>query len=333
MIYITGDTHGEYGRFSNKRMKNQGIELGENDYVIVCGDFGLCWAKDRTFDYNCRNFAEKKYTILWIQGNHENYDMIEEYPIEEWHGGKVRHIVRDKVILLERGQVFEIEEKSFFTFGGASSHDVQGGILDRDDVDYEKERCKAVRSGLPFRIRHESWWKQELPSEEEMEEGRNNLAKYNYKVDYILTHCCSTTMQNMIEKGPGHFLKADILTDYLQEIEEKTQYKHWFFGHYHEDRCVDDKHTILYYAIMEIDGNSEEKLLDLPILGKPKYQCGDVVEWRWGSNDKKIGKIEIVDAYGTFEQNLEPSYDILEENGLYKHICESKILHKVKVRK
>ena len=108
MIYITGDTHGEYGRFSNKRMRKQGMELDEKDYVIVCGDFGLCCAKDKTFDYNCKNLAEKKYTILWVQGNHDNYDMIAEYPVEEWHGGKVRHIVRDKVILLERGQVFEI---------------------------------------------------------------------------------------------------------------------------------------------------------------------------------------------------------------------------------
>ena len=300
--------------------------------MIVCGDFGLCWAKDRTFDYNCKNFAEKKYTILWIQGNHENYyDMIEEYPIEEWHGGKVRHIVRDKVILLERGQVFEIEGKSFFTFGGASSHDVQGGILDRDDIDYDNDRRKAIRSGLPFRIRHESWWEQELPSDEEMEEGRNNLAKCNYKVDYILSHCCSTTVQKMLDKGPGHLLKADILTDYLQEIEEKTQYKHCFFGHYHEDRCVDDKHTLLYYAITKIDGNLEGNLLDIPILGKPKYQCGDMVKWGWEPNDKKTGMIEIVDAYGTFDQNLEPSYDILvkEENCLYKHICKSEILRKV----
>ena len=86
MIYITGDTHGEFGRFSNKRMRKQGLELGENDFVIVCGDLGLCWAKDKTFTYNCKNFAEKKYTTLWIQGNHENYDMIEEYPIEGWQG-------------------------------------------------------------------------------------------------------------------------------------------------------------------------------------------------------------------------------------------------------
>lgn len=64
------------------------MELTKEDYIIICGDFGLCWAKDKTFEYHCKNFAEKPYTILWVQGNHENYDMIGEYPLEERHGGK-----------------------------------------------------------------------------------------------------------------------------------------------------------------------------------------------------------------------------------------------------
>lgn len=113
MVYLTGDTHNEFTRLSNKYFKKYDLEIGENDYIIVCGDLGLCWSKDKTFEWNCKWFAEKPYTLLWVQGNHENYDMIDEYPIEKWHGGNVRHIVRDKVILLERGQIFDIEGKSF----------------------------------------------------------------------------------------------------------------------------------------------------------------------------------------------------------------------------
>ena len=328
MIYITGDTHGEYGRFSNRRMKKQGMELGESDYVIVCGDFGLCWSKDKTFDYNCKFFEEKKYTTLWIQGNHENYDMIAEYPVEEWHGGKVRHIVRDKIILLERGQVFEIEGKTFFTFGGASSHDIQGGVLDRDDIDFDDDRRKAIKSGLPFRINHESWWEQELPNEVELEEGRKNLTAYDYKVDYVITHCCATSIQEVIDKGPGHLLKPDILTDYLQEIEGKLGYKHWFFGHYHMELDVDDKHSLLYHAIVPIE--EHEPLERVPIPGRPCYHREDMVRIKWDDTEK-VGKITVVDAFGTFEQSEEPSYDILveEDNCLYKHICESEILGKI----
>lgn len=252
MIFITGDTHGEFSRFSNKRMKSRGINLTENDYVIVCGDLGLCWKKDGTFDYDCKFFKEKPYALLWVQGNHENFDMIAEYPIEEWHGGKVRHIIRDKIILLERGQVFEIEGKSFFTFGGASSHDVQGGILDRNDLDFDDDRRKAIDRDLPFRILHETWWPQELPTKEEMDEGIHNLKKVYFRVDYVITHCCATSLQNELTKDCGNTYMADILTDYLQTIEDKLDYKHWYFGHYHRDGKVNKKHSALYLDIIHL---------------------------------------------------------------------------------
>lgn len=40
------------------------------------------------------------------------------------------------------------------------------------------------------------------------------------------------------------------------------------------------------------------------------------------------GTVEIIDRYGTFEQNEEPSYDIYRKsnNTLYKHIRQSSIL-------
>ena len=45
-----------------------------------------------------------------------------------------------------------------------------------------------------FRINHKSWWKEELPSEEEMEEGIKNLKSHDQKVDYIVTHCPYTSL-------------------------------------------------------------------------------------------------------------------------------------------
>lgn len=253
MIYITGDTHGEFGRFARKRMKRKNLDLTENDYVIICGDMGLCWAEDATFRYDCDFFAKKPYTTLWVQGNHENYDMIETYPLEEWHGGKVRHIVRDKVILLERGQIFEIEGQTFFTFGGASSHDISGGILDRNSDDFKRLQKKAQAKNLPYRIIHESWWPQELPTETEMKEGINNLEKAGFKVDYVITHCCGSVLQKEMCEKNGKSYEADVLNEYLQRLEEKTEYRHWFFGHYHMDLpYFDEKHSAMYYGILKL---------------------------------------------------------------------------------
>ena len=66
------------------------------------------------------------------------------------------------------------------------------------------------------------------------------------------------------------------------------------------------------------------------MIGKPKFQRGDKVKFTWtrdGQEISKTGSIYIVDAYGTFEQNNEVSYDIFveEENCLYKHFVESMV--------
>ena len=49
-------------------------------------------------------------------------------------------------------------------------------------------------------------------------------------------------------------------------------------------------------------------------------------------DDEKCGMIQIVDAYGTFEQEDEPSYDICveEENCLYKRdgYCKESMLNR-----
>lgn len=73
------------------------------------------------------------------------------------------------------------------------------------------------------------------------------------------------------------------------------------------------------------------------ILGKPKYSKGDKVTFKFRFNIETMeeetiaGEIYIVDAYGTFFDESEPSYDIFVEHysegdkTLFKHIPESRI--------
>jgi len=254
MIYVTGDTHGSFSRFTKKSRWRVQAESDEEDFVIVCGDFGLLWAKDKELEYNLDWMSRLPFTILWVQGNHENYDLIAEYPVEEWNGGKVRKILPN-IILLERGQVFLIDGKTFFTFGGAKSGDVQGGIFDRNDPNYTDLVKKANRKRLPYRVKHFSWWEEELPTEEEMQEGRKNLEKVSYCVDYVITHCASSEMQDLItgmlhSRGSISYHSAsDRLTAYFSELEQKLQYHHWYFGHYHFNENLDSKHTVLYETV------------------------------------------------------------------------------------
>ena len=64
--------------------------------------------------------------------------MLNAFPVYEWQGGKI-HRVRPHVLHLMREQVFEINGTSFFTMGGAASHDIQDGILDPASPDFEQE--------------------------------------------------------------------------------------------------------------------------------------------------------------------------------------------------
>lgn len=66
------------------------------------------------------------------------------------------------------------------------------------------------------------------------------------------------------------------------------------------------------------------------MIGKPKYKIEDNVAFVFKGREIS-GVIYIVDSYGTFEQNEEPSYDIYSplENCLFKHVRESSVLGKI----
>lgn len=78
-----------------------------------------------------------------------------------------------------RGEIFDIDNKKFFTFGGDSSHNIQDGILNLDEKDMQNEI--------------------------------KNLEKTNFKINYIISHCYSTSIQALLRREN---YKKDYLTDY-----------------------------------------------------------------------------------------------------------------------
>jgi len=142
--------------------------------------------------------------------------------------------------------VLNLQGKKFFTFGGAKSHDISDGILEPGDKrikEWDKDYNKM------FRVNGVSWWREEMPSQEEMDEGICNLQKENNKVDYILTHCPPTSVLKQMNNNYG----SDYLTDYLQAIKENIKYKKWLFGHMHANENYQwDKAACLYEQIVRI---------------------------------------------------------------------------------
>ncbi len=233
MLYITGDTHGEEQRFLymdsiiDKTLK-------ANDKLFITGDFGYVF----TDSYRERRFldfmAEKPYMILFVDGNHENFELLKEFPEEEWCGGKVRVIRRDcenkpKIIHLMRGQVFTIEDKRIFAFGGACSVD------------------RYMRT--PYR----TWWPQELPNDEELKEAVANLQKVDNHVDYIVTHTGPEYVMNRLYGGIE--AKEKPLNNFLEWVRENVEFKHWFMGHHHMELNVTPDISILWFQLKDMQTN------------------------------------------------------------------------------
>lgn len=282
MIFSTGDTHGPnpiglhsvdgFGRRFNREYFPEQKEMTRNDFIIICGDFGGIWNYDSRYDSTRSSFkericldhgeskeerywlnwlAEKPFTILFCDGNHENFDRLSNaYPEVDFSGGRA-HRIRENVYHLMRGYVFILNELSFFVFGGARSHDISGGILRPYEYETEKEFKTAYKEiqdfGSPFRVEHLSWWKEELPSEEEMERGLRNLSMYNWAVDYVISHCAPASVAALVG-----FSDRDRLTQYFERICEKLTFRKWLFGHYHDNKQVLEKYVMLYEQVVRI---------------------------------------------------------------------------------
>lgn len=233
-IFITGDTHGsiELKKLSNKNFPTAKT-LTKEDTVIICGDAGFMWDNSNETKYWDDWAEDRPFTIISVFGNHSNYDSLRAIPITEWNEAKVRR-VRPHVMYIENGEIFTLNNQTFFCMGGAASVD------------------KA------YRKEGKSWWAAEIPTWNEMEYAANNLRIHNFQVDNIITHCGPNYI---VDKLFPYEHAYDSVTNFLEKfVRMTTTFNHWWIGHYHVDRSYDNqKFEILYKNILEImpNGNWE----------------------------------------------------------------------------
>ena len=219
MIYVTGDTHGDLSRFSLWRTR----KLRRGDTLIVLGDFGFLWQGGEAEEKILRRLGRRRYRILFLDGAHENFQLLNQYPTQQWNGGLVRPI-SGKLMHLCRGQIFSIEGKRIFVMGGGESD--------------EKE----------YRARQEKWFEQELPSPAELETARSNLAAAGGRVDYVLTHDCSSRLKVFLGIGS----ESHPLGQFLTEQEKNLQFQKWFFASIHLDKPIPPRHQAVYQQILPL---------------------------------------------------------------------------------
>lgn len=263
MVLITGDIHASTQDLWYRISKVP--ELTKDDYLIICGDFGLIWHNPdyiksiihctederETFmaewEKNEKKLdeleAEFPCTILFVDGNHENHDRLDALEVSEWHSGKV-HKIREHIIHLMRGEVFEIEGKKYLAFGGADSHDIQGGILEFDTDHFLEDYKKAYATQVPFRINKVSWWEREVPSFEEYYKAMDAAGD---DIDVILTHECAAEDKHLL-----HWENPELLCWWIQDIRNKCSNAYHYCGHYHLDKTLSPKSKCVFEKIMEV---------------------------------------------------------------------------------
>ncbi len=223
MIYITGDTHGRPARLSRESMPFAEV-WGKRDTLIVCGDFGYLMNNTKREELFLRELSFRPYTICFLDGNRENFDLLEKIKPTLWRGGLV-HRLRPNVIHLMRGQIFELEGQRLFTFGGGCS-------IDRDR-----------------RYENVDWWAREMPSSDEYAAALHNLSLANMRVDYILTHTApQTVMSQVYLPNPNE----RPLNDFLESLYMRVAYKRWYFGHLHIDAALDNGLYAMFTSVREL---------------------------------------------------------------------------------
>ena len=223
MVYITGDTHGDISWFKNPKLK----KLGEKDILIICGDFGFLWnPKSEAEKKNLEILKSKKYTICFLDGAHENFDMLDAYTPYRWKGGNA-HKIANNIFHLMRGEIFTLDNKTFFVMGGES-----------DDRDMREPGV--------------SWWEEEMPNAEEIKNAEDNLKDANYNVNYILSYEAPAVAKDFLKLHLKEAAKISPLNTYLQELTKNVDYYHWYFGSLHTDLQISKKMTAVFNEIHEI---------------------------------------------------------------------------------
>jgi hypothetical protein len=234
-IFLTGDTHASHDiqKLTSKNWP-EGSNLTKEDVLIILGDFGLLWSSHRTKEeeHFLHWLDDKPWTTCVVDGNHENFDLIDHLP-PTWRFGNEVGIIGRNIFHLKRGNLYRINKRKVLAIGGADSID------------------KA------YRTEGKSWWPQETITDKDIRKAKDSVEEAMFQVDVVVTHCapsdigliaCPTNYKHMFQPS----VSEQQLSWFLES--SGLSFDSWFFGHYHTDTSIAyRKFYCLYNKVMELD--------------------------------------------------------------------------------
>jgi 3-oxoacid CoA-transferase subunit A len=217
MIYLTGDTHGEFGRVRDFCKK---MGTTREDILIILGDAGINYFQGKRSEQLKEELDDISVTLFCIHGNHEQRPYaISTYEETEWHGGIVYAEENHPFILFAKdGEIYDFHGKKAIAIGGAYSVD------------------KYYRLAMDY-----AWFENEQPSEEIKRYVEEQLDSCNWKVDYVLSHTAPLRYEPVEVFLPIDQTRVDKSTEvWLGQIEKRLHYRRWYCGHYHTAKRIDN---------------------------------------------------------------------------------------------
>ena len=224
MIYVTSDTHGDADRFRAPAVRR----LRRGDTLVVLGDFGFVWDGSKAEKKQLKKLSRRRYKLLFIDGSHENFALLAQYPEVDFAGGRAQQLGKN-LYRLQRGGLYTVEGKTLLVLGGGES-------LDRES------REEGV-----------TWWPEELPAAEELARCDAALDACGGRVDFILTHDAPARLLGFLKLDKDSVLyEENALELYLDGLMKRAQYRLWCFGRYHLDQPVGTTVCAVYKKVIPL---------------------------------------------------------------------------------
>ena len=246
-FFITGDTHGDFRRFLPERFYEQET-LTKEDFVTVCGDLGGVWYGDHRDDEGLDFLERGPLPPSSLRGTMKTMMPCGH---THWRTGTAGRSAAfgPRCSCWSAGKCLTWAENGSSPWAEPAATMSRTASWSRDDPQFLQKLQRLNARGAAFRIDHRSWWKEELPSPEEYQEARRNLERTGWEVDYIITHCAPTSIQNELLQTLS---RPDELTDFLEEVRQRCRFQYHFFGHYHGDLVIRQKYVLLYEQILRL---------------------------------------------------------------------------------
>lgn len=218
MIYVTGDTHGDFTRIKRFCAENN---TTLRDTLIILGDAGINYylnEKDRRLKEKLNSLS---INLFCVHGNHEaRPENIETYAIRDtgYDGQVYAELEFPHIMFAKDGEIYDFEGKEYLVVGGA----------------YSVDKWYRLKNGG-------NWWPDEQPSDGTKKSVESLLSECQWHIHGVLSHTCPLKYEPVEAFLPNlNQSTIDKTTEqWLDSVEDKLAYDYWYCGHYHINKNID----------------------------------------------------------------------------------------------